>query len=179
MNAQYQRVVLTGFMGAGKSTVGRLLAPLLQWEFVDADAHIEQEAGSTIAGLFRSHGEPHFREIESAAIMGLLARSHAVIALGGGALETAATRERLHRDRGSLLVYLETPLEVSLSRCRGEAGAAIRPVLEDAAMLEARFLRRLPLYQAAGFRIATVDQTAIEVAQAIANHVAEQSADRS
>jgi hypothetical protein len=64
--ATLQRIVLTGFMGAGKTSVGRILADLLGWSFLDLDTHLETRAGSTIAALFETHGEAHFRRLESA-----------------------------------------------------------------------------------------------------------------
>ena len=63
-----RRIVLTGFMGAGKTTVGRLLAESLGWEFLDLDAHIEQRTGATVPELFARDGEPAFRRLESTAL---------------------------------------------------------------------------------------------------------------
>ena len=68
-----RRIVLTGFMGSGKSTVGPLLAARLGWSFLDVDDVIEAEAGATIAELFARHGEPAFRDREHAAIARLAA----------------------------------------------------------------------------------------------------------
>src|ERR1700709_2552659 len=79
-----RRLVLTGFMGAGKSTVGRLLAARLGWEFLDLDAHLESRTGFTIPDLFSTHGEAHFRRLESTALASALGRSNIVLALGGG-----------------------------------------------------------------------------------------------
>ena len=80
-SAGTRRIVLTGFMGSGKSTVGPLLARRLGWRFVDVDDVIEAEAGTAIAELFRTHGEAHFRGIEHATIARLAAFPFAVIYL--------------------------------------------------------------------------------------------------
>src|ERR1700728_806845 len=91
-----RRIVLTGFMGAGKSTVGRILAARLRWPFLDIDSLITTEHGRTVAQIFADHGEEHFRRIEAEATARVLDPAHeydhAVIALGGGAIETEAVR---------------------------------------------------------------------------------------
>ena len=67
--AHLKRLVLTGFMGAGKSTIGRLLAARLAWDFLDLDTHLEHRTGTTIPQLFRDHGEARFRRLESTALV--------------------------------------------------------------------------------------------------------------
>ena len=94
-----RRIVLTGFMGAGKSTVGRILAARLRWPFLDIDSLITTEHGRTVAQIFADHGEEHFRRLEAEATARVLDPAHeysqAVVALGGGAIETEAIRELL------------------------------------------------------------------------------------
>jgi shikimate kinase len=153
--ATVDRVLLTGFMGAGKSTTGRLLAPLLGWQFFDADAVLTSRGEASIAEIFARHGEPHFRTLESQLIEELLRVPSAVIALGGGAIEHAETRALISGAPRTLLVYLETSLATSVDRCVSEPHSAIRPVLRDRQALEARFLQRQPLYQTAHLTIST------------------------
>jgi shikimate kinase len=88
--AHLKRLVLTGFMGAGKSTIGRLLADRLNWNFLDLDAHLEARTGATIPQLFAEHGEARFRRLESTALASALARTNTVLALGGGTPEDLA-----------------------------------------------------------------------------------------
>jgi shikimate kinase len=159
------RIVLTGFMGSGKTTVGPLIAQKLGWQFVDVDDVIEAEAGCTIAELFRRHGEAPFRERERAAIAHLAAGDGLVLALGGGAIETAPTRELLLSAPRTLLVHLEVGLETTLARCQGTEST--RPILADRANLEARYARRLPLYRIAHVSIAVDALTPDQVAQAV------------
>src|ERR1700691_3844267 len=108
--APLRRIVLTGFMGSGKSTVGPLVAARLGWSFVDVDDVLEAEAGVTIAELFTRHGEAPFRDREHAAIARLAAGDALVLALGGGAIEHSATRTLLLTAPGTLLVHLEVEL---------------------------------------------------------------------
>jgi len=142
-----RRIVLTGFMGSGKSTVGPLLAARLGWIFLDVDDVIESEAEATIAALFARHGEAHFRAREHSTISRLATGNALVLALGGGAIEHSATRNLLLTGPGTLLVHLEVELATTLARCRGTEDT--RPVLADQANLAARYQRRLPLYRTA------------------------------
>lgn len=161
----YRRVVLTGFMGSGKSTVGPLVAELLGWRFVDADDAIEAAAGMPIAEIFAKHGELHFREQERATISRLADDDGLVLALGGGAVETEATRALLTSAEGTLLVHLEVQLATTLARCGGTEGT--RPVLADQANLAKRYERRLPLYRTAHISIAVDKLTPAQVAAEI------------
>jgi len=160
-----RRIVLTGFMGSGKSTVGLLLAARMGWRFVDVDDDIEAQAGATIATLFAREGEPAFRARERAAIARLAGGESLVLALGGGAIEDAGTRTLLTDGDGTLLIHLEVQLATTLDRCRGTEGT--RPILADRANLEARYARRLPLYRTAHISIQVDALTPEEVVEAI------------
>jgi shikimate kinase len=160
-----RRIVLTGFMGSGKSTVGPVLAARLGWKFIDADDAIVAETGMPIHEFFARHGEPAFRGREQEAIARLIAGDALVLALGGGAIETVATRNLLLSHPGTLLVHLEATLETSLERCSGTEGT--RPVLADTANLRVRYEKRLPLYRLAHHSVSVDALTPEEVAQAI------------
>lgn len=161
-SAPPRRIVLTGFMGSGKSTVGPLLANRLNWSFIDVDDVIADEAGCTIAEIFARHGEPAFRQVEHATIARLAARDALVLALGGGAIETPETRHLLLNTPGTLLIHLEVELATTLTRCLGTEG--IRPIFADQANLAARYTRRLPLYRTAH---ASISVDALTPAQAV------------
>ena len=152
-------------MGSGKSTVGPLLAARLGWKFIDADDAIVAETGTPIHEFFARHGEPAFRKHEQEAIARLIAEDSLVLALGGGAIETTATRNLLLSHPGTILIHLEAMLETSLARCSGTEGT--RPVLADAANLRARYEKRLPLYRMAHLSIAVDALTPQQAADAI------------
>jgi len=160
-----RRIVLTGFMGSGKTTVGPLVAARLGWNFVDLDDVIEAEAGATIAELFARHGEAAFRDREHTAIARLAAGDALVLALGGGAIEHPATRALLLTAPGTLLVHLEVELATTLARCQGTEQT--RPVLADQANLASRYQRRLPLYRTAHISISVDALTPQQVMEAI------------
>jgi shikimate kinase len=164
-SAAPRRIVLTGFMGSGKTTVGPMVASRLGWKFLDVDDVIEAEAGASIAELFARHGEVAFRERERAAIARLAEIDGLVLALGGGAIEHAATRELLLKTAGTLLVHLEVELATTRARCRGTEH--LRPILADQANLESRYQRRLPLYRLAHVSIAVDALTPEQAVDAI------------
>jgi len=160
-----RRIVLTGFMGSGKSTVGPLLAARLGWGFRDVDEVIESEAGVTIADLFVRHGEADFRDREFATITRLAEGDAIVIALGGGAIERDETRTLLLSNPGTLLVHLEVELATTLARCRGTENT--RPVLADQSNLRNRYERRMPLYRTAHVSIPVDSLTPEQAVEAI------------
>ena len=152
-------------MGSGKSTVGPLLATRLGWQFIDADDIIEADAGIPIAEIFARQGEAAFRQQEHAVIARLAATGNLVLALGGGAIETEATRNLLLNTPGTILIHLEVELETTLLRCGGTEHT--RPILADQANLAARYHRRRPLYRTAHITIPVDQLTPKQVADAI------------
>jgi shikimate kinase len=160
-----RRIVLTGFMGSGKSTVGPLVAARLGWRFVDVDDVIEADTGMPITQFFARFGEAAFRDCERETIGRLAGEDSMVLALGGGAIETQVTREQLLRSPGTLVVHLCVELATTLARCGGTEGT--RPILADQANLAARYERRLPLYHLAHVTIVADALTPEQVADAI------------
>jgi shikimate kinase len=140
-------LVLVGPPASGKTTVGTAVAEILGVGFRDTDADIEDVAGTTVPDLFVQYGEPHFRALEEQAVARALAEHEGVLALGGGAVTSAATREllvALHR-AGTTVVWLDVDLasaarRVGLSRDRPILGVNPRAMLRQ--MLETR----APLY---------------------------------
>ena len=158
------RIVLTGFMGSGKSTVGKRLAAELGWDFHDLDAEIERRAGRSVAQIFAAEGEQAFRHLESAALAHLLGLNQVVVALGGGAPEVLGNRLLLEQTPRTAVVHLDAPLDILLDRCRRDT-ATERPLLGEA---QQRFRARRPLYE----RIAAhTVQTAGLDADAVVNAV--------
>lgn len=161
-------VVLIGFMGAGKTTVGRALARRLRWEFHDLDDRIEQREQRSVPQIFASAGEAGFRRIESAALRDLLQESAAlgdlVIALGGGAFVQPLNREMLE-EAGAITVLLEAPLEELKRRCRSEHKA--RPLAQQEESFAALFDARRAGYARARYRVQTLDKPVEQVAAEI------------
>ncbi len=135
-------IVIVGFMGAGKTTVGNLLAAKLGLPFLDSDEVIERSAGRPVRQIFAEDGEPGFRALECQVIAELLDGQETVLALGGGAAEHPRTRDKLRSDPATQVVYLQVGYEQALRRIGGDAG---RPMLAqpDVAAL---YQRRLSVY---------------------------------
>ncbi len=171
-----RRIVLTGFMGSGKSTVGPLLAESLGWRFVDADEAIVAEAGYSIPEIFSREGEARFRERERAAIERMAGEDALVLALGGGAIETEATRLLLLGAPETLLIHLEVELATTLERCRGTEH--LRPILADGANVAWRVEKRLPLYRSAHVSIVVDRLTPEEVVAAIVSAARQRAASK-
>lgn len=119
-------IVLVGMMGVGKTTVGRRLAPRLGLPFYDADEEIEKAAGMPIADLFEAHGEASFRRGEAEVIKRLLGEPPMVLATGGGALTTPATRRRIKKRATS--IWLRADIETIVKRATRRN---TRPLLRD------------------------------------------------
>ncbi len=145
-------IVLCGFMGCGKSTVGRCLAAMTGRLFVDTDAYIEQREGRTVSELFAVYGEEGFRRRERLAAAELAARPELVIATGGGTVLDPASAAALRA--GGQVVLLDTPLECIFLRL---AGDTTRPLMQNGhAAAEALYRARMPAYRAAAHRVVAV-----------------------
>lgn len=143
---------LVGFMGCGKSTIGRHLAARLGWSFADIDDDIEARQQISISEIFESLGEPVFREIETEALHARVQQVKRgvpfVIALGGGAFAQDRNYE-LIRDNG-VSIWLDCPFELIRQRV---AQATHRPLARDAERFEALYHARRASYARADFRI--------------------------
>jgi shikimate kinase len=159
-------VILIGFMGAGKTSVGKVLAQRLGWSFYDLDEAIEGREQRSVAAIFEQSGEQAFREIETAALLALLERSEegCVIALGGGAFVQTQNRKALEQ-AGGITVLLEASVGELQRRC--EAAGSVRPLARDTARFEQLFSARRQAYDLARFRVDTegkeIDEVAAEV----------------
>jgi shikimate kinase len=161
-------VVLVGFMGAGKSTVGRALSRRLGLPFEDLDDRIERQEGKTIEQMFRESGEVGFRKAETAALRELLGEpssSLRVVALGGGAFVEPGNAA-LIEDAEAHSVFLDAPVEELLRRCVEEK--VERPLRQNPEQFRVLYEKRRRSYMKAAVRIETggkdVDTVAAEVA---------------
>ena len=167
-------IALTGFMGGGKTTVGRLLADALGCPFMDLDDLVVKKAGKSIPDIFAQDGEPAFRELEAQVLRKTVekyAESTAVLALGGGAVLAPASAALL-QDK-TVCIYLRATLDTLLARLEGETAG--RPLLQeipdqvgddggsvvmpgpDRASVSARLASREPLYEKTAHVIVDTD----------------------
>ena len=164
MPRQRHRVILLiGFMGAGKTSVGKMLAEQLHWRFVDLDDLVVAREGRSIAQIFEQAGESGFRSRESAALQELLSQlkssGDTVVALGGGALSQPANQAAVN-DSGFPKFFLAAPVEELFQRCLSQG--LQRPLLRDLNGFRQLFLSRLPQYSSA-VRIETGNRSIAEI----------------
>ena len=137
-------IALTGFMGSGKTTVGKVLADFLGCPFMDLDDLVVKKAGKSIPDIFAQDGEPAFRQLEAQVLRKTVekyAESTAVLALGGGAVLAPSSAALLHEK--TVCIYLRASLETLLARLEGETAG--RP-LADASLAD-RLASREPIYE--------------------------------
>lgn len=154
-------IVLAGFMGTGKSTVGRLVAEALAWPFVDADQEIVRMTGRSIPAIFEQEGEAGFRRREKALCLQLASREGQVIATGGGMLLDPESRAAMLKT--GLVVCLTAEPEIIRSRLADFEGRPLAPDWENLLAL------RQVVYAALPYQIDTSHRTPDEVAQEVVN----------
>jgi len=170
-----QRIFLTGLSGAGKSTVGRQVANLLGWDFVDTDDLLSQSFGLSAGQVLVECGEQRFRQLESAALVAAAQRERIVIATGGGAVMCEANRT-LMREQG-LTVYLSVPVEVAWKRIQAQVcsihspeNSLLRPLLsgqDGQQRLQNIYAVRKQWYEQAAVHLQAGEQTITLLAQQI------------
>ena len=156
------RVVLVGFMGAGKTTIGRRLARRLGYRFEDLDRRIEKREGRTIASLFAERGEAAFRALELEEARAVAALSGVVVATGGGAFAQEATRALLQQ--GAFTVWLQCSLASALHRVRPDGS---RPLAGNREIMRTLLAEREPSYRMADVTVDTSRQTPRQVVDRI------------
>ena len=147
-------ITLTGFMGSGKTTVGKVLADFLGCPFFDLDDLVMKNAGKTIPEIFAQDGEPAFRQLEARLLRQTVEKygeNTAVLSLGGGAVTTPASAELLNGK--TVCIYLRATLETLLQRLEGQTAG--RPLADGA--LSARLAEREPLYEKTAHVIVDTD----------------------
>jgi len=138
-------IALVGMPGSGKSTVGRHLARLLGWRFIDSDHEIERQIGGSIRAYFEQHGEAAFRDLEQQSIADLCQQTGAVLATGGGAVLREANRQALKT--GCEVVYLRSTPEELFRRLRHDTQRPLLQVKDPLRRLRDLYRERDPLYR--------------------------------
>lgn len=160
---QWQNIVLIGFMGSGKSTVGKRLAKALDWEFIDTDAEVERVTGVKVPDIFRRHGEMRFRSEESLVVKRLSGRRKLIIATGGGTVVNPDNWQALAQS--ALIIGLYAPVETILARIGHRHD---RPLLKGSlAEIEELWQSRQKTYAKADLTVDTTEMGIEEVVEYI------------
>ena len=152
-------IFLVGFMGAGKSVTGEVLALRLGWDFIDLDQLVVETERRSIAEVFAQDGEEGFRLAELRALDALQGRRRLVVACGGGTYALPEGRRRI--DVMGRAVWIDVPLRLSVERC---ISGPVRPLLQNDAQVESLYRARLPAYRRAPYRIEAANATPEEIA---------------
>jgi shikimate kinase len=162
-----ERIYLVGFMGVGKSTIGRELALKLRWNAIDMDAEVEKAEQATVRDIFERHGERYFRSLEREQLRRLSTASHVVIALGGGAYVDEENRRLV--DATGVAVWLQASLSTITGRVRPDGS---RPLLTKPQQVRDLYEARLPFYRLARVHVLTDNRLPDAIADEIAREVA-------
>lgn len=155
-------MILAGFMGTGKTTVGQMAARELGMPFIDTDTEIEALAKDSVPNIFARQGEAAFRKLEAIVCLRAAIAGGRVIATGGGALLNEATREAL--SNSGLLVCLTAELDTILARIGGDVS---RPLLGQREQVARLLDQRASLYNSLLYQIDTTDKTPEQVAEEV------------
>ena len=166
MKCDARNIVLTGFMGTGKTEVGKELSRMLDMKLIDVDTEIEAGQGMKIADIFGTFGEQHFRDVESEMIRKMAAMENVIISTGGGAVLREENMSVL-REKGIVFCLRAGP-ETILRRTSGNADRPLLNVEDPLARIGELLDYRRPFYDKAGIVIDTEDKTPIRVAEEIA-----------
>ena len=158
-----RHVYLIGMPGAGKSSVGRVLADMLELPFLDLDREIERTAGCSVPEIFRHHGEERFRELEADALASAAAGPPAVVSCGGGAPLRPGNQELMHGT--GTVVWLNVPLSTLRRRLRDIIEK--RPLVKDPLDLERLYVQRDDTYRRVADREVDADGEPRAVARAV------------
>jgi shikimate kinase len=161
-----KNIVLTGFMGTGKTAVGRELSRLLSMQLVDIDAEIEADQKMTINEIFQRFGEKYFRDLETATIRRVAARKNLIISTGGGAILREENMETL-RENG-IVFCLDAHPETILARTNRSEDRPLLRTKDPMAKIKELLNFRMPFYKKAGTLIDTEGKTPLQIAEEIA-----------
>lgn len=143
--AQKQRIILTGFMGAGKTTIGKLLATAINYQFVDTDAELEDQSGLTVEQYIHRFGEEAFRRQETRILNLALQEDKVVIATGGGVVLSRFNRKRMLYS--GLVCWLKAPFTLLKKRIGSFEGRPLLQQDKDDQAIRQRLIKRLPFYE--------------------------------
>lgn len=161
-----KNIVLTGFMGTGKTAAGRELSAMLGMKLIDIDAEIERSQKMTINDIFKNYGEGRFREIESEIIKRFSEKKNIIISTGGGAILKKVNMDNLRKN--GIIFCLSASPQAILERTRTSEDRPLLKVADPLAKIRELLDHRRPFYEEAGTRIETEGKTPMQIAEEIA-----------
>jgi len=168
-----KNIVLTGFMGTGKTEVGKELSRLLDMKLIDVDTEIEKSRKLTINDIFKKFGEPRFREIETEMIKNLSEKKNIIISTGGGAVLKQENTDALRKN--GVIVCLTASPETILRRTSRNSDRPLLQVEDPLKKIKELLNFRTPFYEKAGIIIDTEGKTPLQIAEEIIERIKDES----
>ncbi|HEX9665418.1 MAG TPA: shikimate kinase [Thermodesulfobacteriota bacterium] len=164
-----KNIYLLGFMGAGKTSVGKILAKKLRLKFCDLDEIIESECGKTVSRIFSEHGEDFFRDLESMKLRSVSKNSGQIVATGGGIVLRQVNWEVM--ERAGITVYLKTSPDVVWNRIKNDTSRPLLQVEKPFEKVNELLSMRIPLYEKADLIIETENKSPENIAAYIIGRI--------
>jgi len=161
-----KNIVLCGFMGSGKSTIGNLLSKKMGMAFIDLDAYIEKKENKSVSQIFADSGEEYFRQLEKNAVKELAYKKSVILATGGGTL-TFRENVDILKNAGNKIILLDLPVEVVEQRLQGDTKRPLLNRPDKEKVMRELYEKRLPLYRNAADIVVNASNSPMQVCMEI------------
>ena len=161
-----KNIVLCGFMGSGKSTIGNLLSKKLGMAFIDLDAYIEKKENKSVSQIFEESGEEYFRQLERDAVKELAYKKSIILATGGGTLTFQQNVDTL-KNANNKIILLDLPVEVISKRLQGDTKRPLLNRPDKEKVMRELYEKRLPLYRSAADIVVNAANSPMQVCMEI------------
>lgn len=165
-----KNIVLCGFMGSGKSTIGKLLSRKMGMAFIDLDAYIEKKENKSISQIFADSGEEYFRQLEKNAVKELAYKKSVILAAGGGTLTFRENVDTL-RNADNKIILLDLPVEVVSQRLKGDTKRPLLNRPDKEQVIRELYEKRLPLYRSAADIVVNAANSPMQVCMEIMSNL--------
>ena len=157
-----KNIVLCGFMGSGKSTIGNLLSKKMGMAFIDLDAYIEKKENKSVSQIFEESGEEYFRQLERDAVKELAYKKSIILATGGGTLTFQQNVDTL-KNANNKIILLDLPVEVISKRLQGDTKRPLLNRPDKEKVMRELYEKRLPLYRSAADIVVNAANSPLQV----------------
>ncbi len=165
-----KNIVLCGFMGSGKSTIGNLLSKKMGMAFIDLDAYIEKKENKSVSQIFEESGEEYFRQLERDAVKELAYKKSIILATGGGTLTFQQNVDTL-KNANNKIILLDLPVEVISKRLQGDTKRPLLNRPDKEKVMRELYEKRLPLYRSAADIIVNAANSPMQVCMEIISNI--------
>ena len=165
-----KNIVLCGFMGSGKSTIGNLLSKKMGMAFIDLDAYIEKKENKSVSQIFEESGEEYFRQLERDAVKELAYKKSIILATGGGTL-TFQQNVDILKNADNKIILLDLPVEVVAKRLKGDTKRPLLNRPDKEKVMRELYEKRLPLYRSAADIVVNAANAPMQVCMEIISNI--------